>query len=281
MDEAGIDWISVGDHFYPPPPLVDTRPYYETISLLAAMAVQTTRARLGCLVFSVPYRNPAALVKALTTIDHLSKGRLEVGLGAGWHAAEFEAFGFDYPSIGTRLDMLEEAVQIVRGMLRQERTTFEGKHFRVRDVTCEPRPIQASVPIWIGGKGERRTLRIAARYADGWNAAAVSAEEFDRLNGVLDEWCRVEGRDAGAIRRSVNLDFQLFTDERAAGEAVDAVGKRQGVLAGTPDAAIEQVARYIEAGAGGVNVLVRTPWDPQAVRVYVDEVVPELRRRFP
>lgn len=141
MEEWGTDWLSVGDHFYPTPPLPQSNPQYEAVSLLAALATETSRARIGCLVFAAPYRNPASLAKALTTIDHLSDGRLEVGLGAGWHRPEFESFGYAFHSAGTRLDHLEEAVQVIISLLRHERTTFEGRHVQVRDAICEPPPI--------------------------------------------------------------------------------------------------------------------------------------------
>jgi alkanesulfonate monooxygenase SsuD/methylene tetrahydromethanopterin reductase-like flavin-dependent oxidoreductase (luciferase family) len=280
MDQSGVDWISVGDHFYPPPPLVDTRPYFEAISLLSAMAVETKHARLGSLVFGVPFRNPAALAKAFTTIDHLSHGRLEIGLGAGWHEAEFAAFGYDYPPIGQRLDMLEEAIQIIRSMLTQERTTFQGRYFRAQDVTCQPPPLQEHIPIWIGGRGERRTLRIAARHADGWNANSVSPTEFARLSAILDRWCERENRDPATIRRSVNLSFNCFTDPTQAEEVARSIGNPDGWLLGTPDTAAEQVAAYLRAGANGVNVLVRNPWDPEALRIYLEETLPALRTQF-
>ena len=281
MDQSGVEWISVGDHFYPPPPLPDTGPYYESVSLLSAMAVETEHARLGSLVFGAPYRNPAALAKAFTTIDHLSHGRLEIGLGAGWHEAEFAAFGYEYPPIGQRLDILEESIQIIRSMFTQERTTFEGEHFHVHDVTCQPLPVQARVPLWIGGRGEKRTLRIAARHADGWNANSVSPDEFIRLSAVLDRWCEVEGRNPATIRRTVNLGFNLFTDSAQAADVAQSVAKPDGWLLGTPDTAFDQVATYLNAGVGGVNVLVRAPWDPEALRVYVEEVLPALRQQFP
>ena len=154
--DAHLDWISAWDHLYEAPPAGGTIDHFEALSVLGAMAADTERARLGCLVFYVGYRTPGVLAKAATTLDHISNGRFELGLGAGWHEQECKAFGYDFPSIGTRLDMLDEATQIIRGLLTQPRTTFTGKHFRVEDASCLPLPVQERLPIWIGGTGERQ-----------------------------------------------------------------------------------------------------------------------------
>ena len=219
FDAAGLDWISLWDHFYEAPPAGGTQPHFEAVSLLGALATETRRARIGCLVFYPGYRNPAALAKAATTIDHLSGGRFTLGLGAGWHEWEARAYGFAFPPIGTRMDQLDEALQIVRGLLIRDRTTFAGTHFRVDNASCLPAPVQRRLPIWVGGLGEKRTLRLAARHADGWNAAYVAPAEFARLSGVLDQWCEKESRDPAEIERTVNLSFHLSVD-RAAAERV-------------------------------------------------------------
>src|SRR5262245_26169539 len=192
LDQAGFDWISAWDHFYEAPPAGGTQPHFEALATLGALAAETQHARLGCLVFYVGYRNPAMLAKAATTLDHISNGRFELGIGAGWHTWEAKAYGYDFPELKTRLDMLGEAATLIRGMLTQERTTFHGKHFCVDDASCLPRPIQQRLPIWIGGVGEKRTLRLVARHADGWNAAYVSPQDYARLNGVLNEGCEPE-----------------------------------------------------------------------------------------
>ncbi|HTO09229.1 MAG TPA: TIGR03560 family F420-dependent LLM class oxidoreductase, partial [Myxococcota bacterium] len=205
FDTAGLDWISCWDHFYEAPPAGGTQPHFEAVALLGALATETKRARIGCLVFYAGYRNPAALAKAATTLDHLSGGRFNLGLGAGWHEWEARAYGYDFPPLGTRFEMLEESLQIVRGMLTQDRTTFAGKHFRVENASCLPAPLQRRLPIWVGGLGEKKTLRLCAKYADGWNAAYASPAEFARLSKVLDQWCEKENRDPATLRRAVNL----------------------------------------------------------------------------
>jgi len=289
FDAAGLDWISIWDHFYEAPPAGGTQPHFEAISLLGALAVETRRATLGCLVFYPGYRNPAALAKAATTLDHLSGGRFVLGLGGGWHEWEARAYGYDFPPIATRLAMLEEACQIARGLLTQPRTSFAGKHFRVENASCLPAPIQPRLPIWIGGIGEKRTLAITARHADGWNAAYVSPAEFARLSRVLDDWCAKVGRDPAEIARTVNLSFHVALDARGAARAEaelramwGAAADRMisGSLVGTPMQAIDTLAAYAAAGARGINVALRAPWDREALDAYLDEVVPAARRHL-
>ena len=282
-----VDWISAWDHLYEAPPAGGTVDHFEALTVLGALAAETEHATLGCLVFYVGYRTPGVLAKAATTLDHLSGGRFEIGLGGGWHEQEATAFGYDFPGIGTRLDMLDEATQIIRGLLTQPRTTFHGKHFRVDDASCLPLPVQQRLPIWIGGVGERKTLRLVARHADGWNTAYVSTETFSRLSGVLDDWCATEGRDPTTIRRGVNLSFNLASTKAGAEEQKEKLRAQWGAgfdritgggLLGTPDDAADRVQSYIDAGATDINVALRAPWDTDAFGVYLNEVLPALRK---
>jgi F420-dependent oxidoreductase-like protein len=284
LDDAGVDWISVWDHFYEAPPAGGTIDHFEAVATLGALAADTHHARLGCLVFCTAYRNPAMLAKAATTIDHISGGRFELGLGAGWHQWEAEAYGYDFPSAGARLDMLEEAVPLIRSLLTEERTTHTGRYFRTQNASCLPTPLQPRLPIWVGGTGERRTLRIAAQHADGWNAAYVSAERYGRLIGVLDHHCRSAGRDPATIRRTVNLIFALSGDGSSTEEVIASQGwgpmaaaVRDGAIVGPPDSAPEQIQRYIASGAHGVNVALRAPWDDNVLDHYLEQL-PLLRK---
>lgn len=286
LDAAGMDWISAWDHLYEAPPADGTIAHFEAVATLAALALETTNARIGCLVFYVGYRNPGVLAKAAVTLDHLSGGRFELGLGAGWHQWEAEAFGFDFPPVGMRLDMLEEATELIRSLLTKERTTYDGEHFQAANASCLPAPVQEHLPIWLGGVGEKRTLRTTARLADGWNAAYIDPREFGRLNGVLDEWCGREGREPEDIERSVNLLFMMSTDAAAAAEASRAFDTqwgemadrvRGGALLGTPDEVVERVLEYHAAGADLVNIALRAPWDAEALDAYLEDVVPRVR----
>jgi alkanesulfonate monooxygenase SsuD/methylene tetrahydromethanopterin reductase-like flavin-dependent oxidoreductase (luciferase family) len=237
-------------------------------------------------VFYVGYRTPGVLAKAACTLDHLSGGRFELGLGGGWHEQEAIAYGYDFPGVKARLDMLDEATQIIRGLLTQDRTTFHGVHFRVEDASCLPRPVQARLPIIVGGVGEKRTLGIVAAQADGWNAAYISPERFGELNAVLDGRLADAGRPAGSVRRGINLMFNLSTTAAGAvamrdqlaqqwGPAFDRVSA--GALLGTPDDAVARVLEYVAAGATDVNIALRAPWDRAALDAYVGEVVPAVR----
>jgi alkanesulfonate monooxygenase SsuD/methylene tetrahydromethanopterin reductase-like flavin-dependent oxidoreductase (luciferase family) len=285
LDEH-VDWISAWDHLYEAPPAGGTLDHFETLTTLAALACDTERARLGVLVCYVGYRSPGVLAKAAATLDHLSHGRFELGLGAGWHEPEARAFGYPFPSVGTRMNMLDEATQIIRSLLTEDRTTFAGEHFSVENASCLPHPVQQRLPIWVAGVGEKRTIPLAARLADGWNAAYVTTDEFARLGGVLDEACAVAGRDPQAIRRGVNLSFNLVTTAAKAaaveeelraqwGPAYDRIAG--GALLGTPDDAVARIAEYRAAGADDINVALRAPWDDDALTAYLTEVVPAAR----
>jgi F420-dependent oxidoreductase-like protein len=287
LDDKRVDWISAWDHFYEAPPKGGTQPHFEAVATLGALAAETRHARLGCLVFYVGYRNPALLAKIATTLDHISGGRFELGIGAGWHIWEASAYGYPFPDIGTRLDMLDEAAQIIRRMLTEDRTTFSGKHFQVDDASCLPRPLQARMPIWIGGVGEKRTLKIVAERADGWNAAYLAPDEFARVNQVLNEWCEESGRDPRSLKRAVNITFNMALSEddiprqrelmRADwGPTADRI--MGGALLCTPDQAVERILEYAAAGANEVNIALRAPWETEALDAYLDEVMPAVRR---
>ncbi|MFV0525423.1 MAG: LLM class flavin-dependent oxidoreductase [Acidimicrobiales bacterium] len=295
LDQNGMDWISVWDHLYEAPPAGGTQPHFEAVATLGALAVETTNARLGCLVFYVGYRNPALLAKAAVTIDHLSGGRFEIGLGAGWHVWEATAYGYDFPSVGTRLDMLDDATELITGMLSGPpaddpgaipRTTHDGPFYRADEASNLPTPVRGHLPLWIGGVGEKRTLRTAARFADGWNAAYIDAAEFGRLNGVLDAWCEKEGRDPSGIERAVNLQFAMGADAAGAAAAHDRLAGEwgpmlerieDGVLGGEPEQAAEKILGYVDAGADLVNVALRAPIDPEALDAYLEVVAPGVR----
>ena len=259
IETAGFEWISIWDHFYAAD-MTGGAVCLEAVSAHAALACTTTRVRCGSLVYSIGYRHPAVLANAIATIDHLSGGRADVGLGAGWSQVEYDAYGIPFPSVGTRLDILEEAVQCVRGLLHNDSTSFKGQWFTLQDARCEPRPVQERLPIWIGGGGERRTLAIAARYADGWNVPFVSPQDFARKRAVLQRHCEDAHRDPTEIRCSVNLGVATDEDDFAAqfGNLREAV--RPGVLLGSEAELVDRVNQYVEAGADQVNIALRSPW---------------------
>lgn len=281
-DEAGFYWVSVWDHLYANPLRDRTEPCFEAVATMAALAATTRHVRVACLVFCVPFRNPALLAKAVVTIDHLSGGRAELGLGAGWLAEEFLEFGYRFPTLGERLDQLEEAVQIVRALLREGTVTFEGRHFRVAGAVCAPRPLQPRLRIWLGGSGRRRTPRLAARYADGFNVPFVSPAGFRERTAVLDRECERLGRDPRQIMRTVNLGFYMGADAAAAAPKREEVARldeerRPGMLVGTPREVIGRLEEYAAAGVEGVNLSIRPPVDWDALEAFVVDVMPSVR----
>jgi F420-dependent oxidoreductase-like protein len=265
VEELGFGWISVWDHFYGATGKPDDAACYEAVAVHAALACSTSRVRVGSLVYSIGYRHPAVLAKAITAIDHLSGGRAEMGIGAGWAEVEYHAYGIPFPPIKTRMDQLEEGIQILRGLLHDEVTSFEGKWFSANDARNEPRPVQSKLPIWVGGRGEKRTLGIASKYADGWNIPFSSVEEFAHKNEVLDEHCATNGRDPGSIKRAVNLGLAWTEESLVAqfGALADLV--RGGVLSGSDEQIIDRIGQYVDAGADQVNIALRAPFDTDAL----------------
>ena len=194
IEELGFDWISVWDHFY----AADNtgNPHcLEAITTHAALASSTERVQCGSLVYSAGYRHPAVLANAIATLDQIAEGRVVLGLGGGWLQQEYDVYGMHYGTPGERLRMLNEYIQCVRGLLTQSHTDFDGEFFTLRDAQCEPKPVQERLPIWVGGGGEKVTLRICAEHADGWNVPFIPPDVWAHKAKVLDEHCERIGRD--------------------------------------------------------------------------------------
>lgn len=284
-DAADFDWVSVWDHFAPAV-MGETRgPCLEGVATMTALAAETSRVTVGCLVFCILYRHPALLAKAAVTIDHVSGGRMHLGLGIGWHQAECDAFGIPFPSLRERLDRLEEQATIVRRLFDEESVTFEGRYYTLREARCEPRPL-ARPGLWIGGMGERRLLRIVARHADGWNVPFIGPEVFAAKNAVLTAWCEREGRDPAAVMRTINLGLALAVDEAGARRKREALAEQfgsmlsflePGMLIGTPEQVIDHVGAYRDAGAERINLALRAPFDLDALALFRERVIPAFR----
>jgi F420-dependent oxidoreductase-like protein len=245
-DALGFGGVWGFDHFQP---MYGDGPgeCFEGNTTLAALSGITEHVRLGLLVTGMTYRHPAVLAAEAITIDHASGGRLELSYGAAWFDQEHRELGIPFPPLKERIDAFEEAVQIVRGLLTTDEFSFEGRHFQVHDATLRPRPVQQPhPPIWIGGSGRQRTLRITARYADVWNAAGGSPEEVAEASAVLDQRCAEIGRDPAQIRRSVQLRVAEANDDLLElAESYRAVGVTEVVLllpGQNPAGLAEQVA---------------------------------------
>jgi alkanesulfonate monooxygenase SsuD/methylene tetrahydromethanopterin reductase-like flavin-dependent oxidoreductase (luciferase family) len=252
-DELGYGWVSMSDHFAG----VLGPESNEAIASQTAMAFATKRARCGVLVYSIAFRHPAVLAAAMTAIDYLSNGRAAIGMGAGALPKDYEIYGFPFQSIGHRMDMLEEGVQCVAGLLHDEVVDFEGKYFHIAGARNMPRPVQERLPVLVGTTGERRGLRIAARYADGWNCGNVSLEDYSRKHAILRQYCDEVGRDSSEVACSVNLGFGV-------GSAAELIPEpaRAAALRGSVEQIVDRIGKYVDAGADQVNFhLFNCPWD--------------------
>ncbi|NRA02638.1 MAG: LLM class F420-dependent oxidoreductase [Myxococcales bacterium] len=213
------------DHFYP---LVgDTDgPCLEGWVTLTALATATSRIRVGCMVNGTPYRHPAVIANMAASLDIISGGRLDLGLGAGWNQKEADAYGIDLLPMRARMDKFEEAVEVVVSLLSQERSDFSGKYFRLENARCEPKgPQRPHPPIVIGGGGEKRTLRIAARFARHWNLPFATPEIFKHKSQVLDAHCADVGREPAEILRSVQIAVMPDQDPAEVAATAAALGE--------------------------------------------------------
>jgi len=288
-DSKGFHWCSVWDHLYSVSDLTDpSKPAFEGIATMAALAASTQTVRVGSLVFCVGYRNPGVLAKAAVTIDHISGGRCELGLGAGWNEAEFRAFHMPFLPIKDRLDQLEETAIVLRRLFDGERVTFAGKQIRVTDAICSPAPLQKRLRLWIGGQGEKRMLRIVARHADGWNVPFLAPEIFAQRNATLDAWCEKEERDPRAIVRTVNVGLAIGENEARARQQEEKLQLmfggltewvKPGHLLGTPAMVCERVEAYARAGAEWVILALRAPFDWEGLALFIDEVMTKFGGR--
>jgi F420-dependent oxidoreductase-like protein len=278
-EELGYDWISDFDHFMP----IFGDPdggCFEGTSLMAAMAAHTSRIHVGILVTGVTYRHPAVAANIAATIDHISGGRAEYGVGAAWFEKEHDQYGIPFPRIGVRMDMLDEACRIMRGLWTEERFSFEGKHFQLKDAQCDPKPVQDHLPLVIGGSGEKRTLRIVAEHGDIWNTFLGEIDEFKHKLSVLEGHCNDVGRDPADIRKSLTFRMVLAEDEKAAEERRSRMGPspagRQ-MFVGTPEQAVEQIRPFAELGGGDFLLAAAAPYQWETIELVAREVAPAVR----
>jgi F420-dependent oxidoreductase-like protein len=279
-EQAGWDGVWIDDHL-----LSDEgdwrAPKFEGWATLAAVAAMTTRVRLGHLVVANTFRNPGITAKLATTVDHVSGGRLTLGLGGGWFEREHEAFGLEAwgSGFGERLDRLDEAVMLLRRLLDGETVTHDGRFYRFRDAVCEPRPVQERLPILVGGSGPRKTLRTAARYADLWNGYG-EADRIAAVSDMLRERCAEVGRLFETIERTVTMDVVVRDAVPMAVDAFAAIEVRHGLrgrtsadaterglnAAGPPDAIAAYLQPFVGLGIAEVMWIFRDPFDLETIR---------------
>ena len=274
ISTQGFGSIWVSDH------LASAGEYrIECWTLLTWLAARYPGVKLGTMVMSNSFRRPSLMARMATSLQELSSGRLILGYGAGWMEEEYRAYGFDFPSLRTRVEMLEEGVQIIKALWTDAPASFAGKHYSIKDAHCEPRPDPVP-PIMIGGAGERFTLPLVARHADWWNDLARPVDQLRHKLAVLREHCEAEGRDFSAIRKTLML--WLFID-RSHSKAVelandrthgDWVNSSQPPIVGDPAAVRERLAEFAELGFDMFICCFPGFHEPDDVRLFMDEVIP-------
>jgi F420-dependent oxidoreductase-like protein len=244
-EQTGWDGIWVADHFMPDGQRTSV-PRLEAWTTIAGVAASVDRLRVGVLVTGNTYRHPAVLAKMAATVDHISGGRLVLGLGAGWQVNEHDAYGIELPPVPERLARLEEACQVIRLLHSEERSNFEGRFYRLVDAPCEPKPVQRPLPLLIGGSGEHTTMRIAARYADVWNCWGLP-DLMAHKTEVLARHCAAIDRDPTSIRRSAQA-FLLLSDDSKQLERWRLEHSTMPRIIGTAAEAADVMSQYAEAG---------------------------------
>ncbi|MDL9948831.1 LLM class F420-dependent oxidoreductase [Gordonia sp. ABSL11-1] len=293
-EDSGWDSIWVYDHFHTVPMPTDEATH-EAWSLVSAFAATTSRVDIGQMCTAMSYRNPMYLAKVAATADLISGGRVQMGIGAGWYEHEWRAYGYGFPSAGERLARLDEGVQIMKQAWETGRATFAGTHYRVDDAICAPQPVSGRIPFWIAGGGERKTLRIAARYADYTNFDGTP-EGFAHKSTVLREHCTDLGRDFDSIVRSANYNVVLAESDAEVERRLEALEERlarhvdpaaatasmgafRGMPAvGTPDQVIENLTGVRDSGLSyGIFYFPDIAFDTSSLDLFVDKVMPALR----
>ena len=249
-----------------------TRYRLECWTMLVWLAARYPNVKLGTIVMSNSFRQPALMAKMAATLQTLSGGRFILGYGAGWHAEEYRAYGYDYPSPGERVAMLEEGVQVIRALWTQSPANFQGRYYRLSDAYCEPRP-DPLPPIMIGGGGEQRTLRVVARHADWWNDVLRPPDELRHKLAVLRRHCEAEGRDYDSLPKSVNVRIVLDRSHSAALARAAALGDAP-CLKGDPAAVRDQLAALADLGVSMFQVVLAGFPATDDLRLFLDEVVP-------
>jgi len=282
-EQLGFDSIWVYDHFHNVP-VPAHEAVFECWTTIAAISQRTSRIRLGQMVGCNSYRNPGLLAKITSTVDVISGGRLDWGIGAGWYENEYRGYGYEFKKPSDRIGMLRETVEIVKSMWTNAETTYDGKYYRMERANCDPKPLQQPTPpVWIGGGGEKVTLRVVAEHADVSNFGS-SVEEFVRKREILKGHCADIGRDEESIRKTVSSEVFIRETEKEIIEAGSrslwgepAESWRAKALVGTPEQVSEKIQRYLDAGCTGF-----VPWCPdypstETLELFARHVMPNFR----
>ncbi|MGH9058291.1 MAG: LLM class F420-dependent oxidoreductase [Acidimicrobiales bacterium] len=293
-DAGPYESIWVYDHFHTVP-IPSDEATHEAWSLMAAYGAATSRVRLGQMCSCMGYRNPAYLAKVAATIDVISGGRVEMGIGGGWYEHEWRAYGYGFPSAGERLGQLDEGVQIMRQLWTEGKATFDGKHYQVDGAISRPLPLQdGGIPLWIAGGGEKKTLRTAAKYASYTNFVG-DTEGFQHKSSVLEAHCKDVGTDYGKIVRSANYNVVIGETEKDVQDRLawirshyepylpaDVLGPAyqniaSGPLVGTPEQIIPKLKELESLGMTyAITYFTEAAYDRSGIELFTSKVVPEL-----
>ncbi|MHA2226944.1 MAG: TIGR03560 family F420-dependent LLM class oxidoreductase [Candidatus Hodarchaeales archaeon] len=291
-EKVGYDSIWSSDHFF-----LDNKSEekncMEAWTLLAALASKTTTLRLGALVTCNSYRYPAVLAKIAATVDMISNGRLEFGIGAGWKEIEYNAYGIPFPSVKDRMDQLEESIQIIKKLWTEPKVSFEGKHYRIKNAFSAPKPVQLLPPIFIGGSGKRRILNMVAKYADYCNFGWFhNQNKLTELLDALKNHCQNYSRDYETIGKSffasviiaeTESELEKILSERAKLRNVSLAEYRKtlgdGVFFGTPDKIQARFEKMIELGFSYFQIMFPYPHDFEQSSLFAKLILPKLINR--
>jgi F420-dependent oxidoreductase-like protein len=294
-EDSGFESLWRSDHFFSLSGPRD-RQALETFLSFVLLAEHTERIRFGPLVSSMTFRHPSLLARMAAQIDVLSNGRFILGMGAGWNVPEHEAFGLPFPPLKERMDRLEEGVQVVQALWAGGPATFEGTHYQLREAVCYPKPVQSPLPVLVGGRGERRTLRIVARFANEWNVVGANLEEYRRLRGVLEAHCADVGRDPASIAHSQMSGFVIGRDEAERNAHFDRIAAKipamaqqprdqtlerlvgAGWLIGSPDQIVDALGHREVAGISRTMLQHHANDDFDSAELIASEVIPQVQR---
>jgi len=275
-ERLGYDIAYVTDHFSSYSPETGPASVYESTTLVSAMAAQTSRMRCGIMVAGNTFRNPGVLAKIAVTLDHVSNGRIELGMGSGHTQFEHEQYNIPFFTQGRRIRMLGESAKIVRSLLTNERTTFEGEYYTIRDAFCEPKPVQRPLPILIGGVGEKLSMRVVAESADIWNNwTSPDLDTYGQKLAALHRHCEDVNRDPNDIRKSMHIKPLVGETEAEVRER--APGQPRARWQGTPEQLVEHLLQFVRVGVGDFVFMLDAPADLRSLELIATDVAPQVR----
>jgi len=288
-EKLGFDSIWIKDNFIPwlheylgGSTAEREAPLLEAWTTLAALASDTASIRLGTILCN-SYRQPSLVAKMGATLDVISNGRLDLGLSAGWYRREYESYGIPFRSPRNRVEMLEEAAKIIKKLWSENETSFYGKHYSIKDAICNPKPIQKpNPPLWIGGAGKKRTLKLVAELADGWNYSLCTLDQYKAALEVLESWCQLVGKNYDKITKAwqpmILIGNNADQVSRKTKELLSLFPSlKEVIVAGTSQQVLKQIEKYVELGVSYISANFPFIFDLTSLRLFAHDVMPSFR----